>query len=389
MSRLSPTLPEPDAASAELSRQLSESIAQEIREQGPIGFDRFMQRALYEPGLGYYSAGLAKFGEAGDFITAPELGPVFGRCLARQVADVLGNLKAAVILEIGAGSGALASVLLKALAETDSLPAQYHILETSADLRQRQQEKLAEAPCEVRWLDYPPCAAFEGVVVANEVLDALPVRCFTIAGGAIRERRVGGSENQFIWVPAAADDSLEKHVEKLSGSLGVALSDGYQSEYCPQASAFIRSVTQRLTRGLVLLIDYGYPRAEYYLPERDQGTLICHYRHRAHDNPFLHVGLTDISAFVDFTAIAEASDACELSLLGYVCQADFLVNTGLNEEIEKLMQQADDQRLSGMTEVKRLTLPSEMGEKFKVMALGRDIKDDLRGFNQGDRRGRL
>jgi len=385
--------PEPDAL--EHSQRLAALIAREIGEQGGrIPFSRFMELALYAPGLGYYSAGATKFGAAGDFVTAPELGPLFSLCVANACTPLLQELGAAADwLELGGGSGALASVVLPRLAELDALPARYLILEPSADLRQRQQERLKarlmpELFERVRWLDGPPEQPWEGVLFANEVLDALPTTRWIIRGSEVVEEQVGlDADGAFCRMEAPADEMLVNAVRYLESQRGSAFADGYHSELLVQLPWWIRAVAGPLQRGLMLFFDYGYSRHEFYLPDRREGTLVCHYRHRAHHDPFVLPGLTDISAFVDFTAVAEAGQQAGFDLAGYCSQASFLLGNGLEQELAK--PAIDERAMRARNEqARKLVLPGEMGERFKAIGLQRGI-DAERLFALGDLSARL
>ncbi len=386
-------LPPPGAEAEAHSARLHQRIVAEIAAAGgAISFARFMELALYAPGLGYYSAGARKFGAEGDFITAPELSPLFARCLARQCAQVLGELRQGDVLEAGAGSGALAVDLLAALAELDCLPARYFILELSADLRERQQSLLRErAPqwwSRVVWLDRLPAAPFRGVVLANELLDALPVHLFTISETGAEELFVGEHGGSLHWRAAPLSDArLKARIDAIQQALGEeSLAAGYTSEINLAAEDWLRSMADVVEAGAILLIDYGFPRREYYHPQRASGTLMCHYRHRAHGDPLLMLGLQDITAHLDFTALAEAALEADLTVAGYTTQGAFLLATGITEQLAA----ADaDEQLRRAQEVKKLTLPHEMGELFKVMALTRGIDQPLLGFGWRDLRAKL
>ncbi len=351
-----------------------------------IPFVRFMELALYAPNLGYYTGGLRKFGEGGDFVTAPELGGVFARCLARQCAQVL-KLVGGDLLEAGAGSGALAAELLLELEQLGKLPDHYFILDLSSELRARQAQTLRERvphlAARVTWLDALPAKGFRGLVLGNELLDALPVERFRVHADRIARLGVGIAGDGFVWREMDADRDITDRI------LPLQLPPGYESEIGLAAEGWVRSVADILERGVLLLIDYGFPRAEFYHPDRTGGTLMCHYRHRAHADPFAYLGLQDITAHVDFTAIANAAAGAGLDLLGYTSQAMFLLGCGLDEVAGTLMTGNDRARLTVTNEIKKLTLPQEMGELFKVIALGRGVDAPLRGFHQQDRRGRL
>lgn len=381
-------LPEPDKEAQVHSMALIRLIVDDIAGAGgQISFARYMELALFAPGLGYYSAGSQKFGASGDFVTAPEISPLFSRCLARQTAEVLENLGGGDVLEVGAGSGIMAADLLAGLAELGTLPDRYFLLELSADLRQRQRETLARMVPQlldrVQWLDSLPEGGFCGVVLANELLDALPVHLFRTEAGGLRERCVGWQDGRFQW---CSRDVLDTALARRFEVLADGLPEGYTSELNLAAGGWIGSVASMLQVGVVLLIDYGFPRHEYYHPQRDRGTLMCHYRHRAHDDPFVYPGLQDITAHVDFTAVAESAVDGGLDVLGYNTQGLFLLANGITE-----LAQSDDEReqLRLAQQVRTLTLPGDMGELFKVMALGRGYDAPLRGFALQDLRGKL
>ncbi len=374
----------------------SQRVAAHIREfmaarGGVIGFDAWMRLALYAPGLGYYSAGAAKLGGEGDFITAPEVSSLFSRCLARQTAEILQSTGGDV-LELGAGSGRMAADLLVELAAIDALPARYHILEVSADLAQRQRTRIAQLPTQlagrVEWLDRWPSDAMRGVVLANEVLDAMPVERFRLRGdaGAQRVRALGVALDgeAFQWHETDATPELDQAVHDILASIRDPLPDGYVSELCLSFQPWMASLAAQLERGAALLIDYGLPRTQLYHPERTDGTLRCHFRHRAHDDPFINVGLQDITAWVDFTRVAEAADAAGLEVLGFTTQAAFLIGSGMGSLLTTEMELAGEDvrrqtQLAG--EARRLMLPGEMGEVFKVIALGRGYDAPLSGFS--------
>ena len=377
-------LPQPDANALAHSERLRQALLERIRQQGALSFADYMEQVLYEPGLGYYMAGAVKFGEEGDFITAPEVSPLFGATLANEIRGVLLHTGGG-ILEFGAGSGKLALSILQALSDVEDLT--YTIMEPSAELVSRQQQLLREALDEsvfqrVRWLDALP-DAFTGVIVANEVMDALPVERFRKSDGKVMQLCVNESLET---VSQAADETLQAAVEAIEADLGEPLCDGYQSEVCLLLKPWLASLSQTLTQGVVLLIDYGYPRREYYLPERVQGTLACYYRHRTHDDPFQWPGLQDITAHVDFTAVAEAAVAQELDLLGYASQSAFLLDNQLLDLMEQESARSDSemQKIALARAVKTLTLPGEMGERFQVMALGRGYDLRLQGFSTQD-----
>jgi SAM-dependent MidA family methyltransferase len=380
-------LPPPDADALAHSERLAALIRHEIAAQGgSIPFSRFMELALYAPGLGYYSAGARKFGPDGDFITAPEIGPIFAACIAESVAPVLRQLggepqgRPRVFLELGGGSGAFAEVALQRLLELDALPDRYLILEPSADLRERQRERLSQRLPPllaqlVDWPDGPLPGEWDGVLFANEVIDALPTPRFAIQGGDVQEEHVAVVDGQFTGVLRPADAFLANAVRHLEASLGHRFQEGYRSEVLPQLPYWVQAVSGGLRRGAMLFVDYGHPRAELYLPDRRDGTLRAYYRHRMHDRPLLWPGLQDLTASVDFTALAEAGVAAGFDFAGYCTQASYLLGNGLAgalERIERLHDAGVQQRRRN--EVKRLTLPSEMGERFQVMGFGKEVE---------------
>ncbi|HEY5624540.1 MAG TPA: SAM-dependent methyltransferase, partial [Gammaproteobacteria bacterium] len=300
---MSSALPDPDAAALEVSSRLLDLIRAEIEAAGGwLDFARYMELALYAPGLGYYSGGSEKLGRAGDFVTAPEISPLFGRVLARELRAVLDGFDDPVILELGAGSGALAEAILASLDQDFGSRPGYRILETSADLRRRQMSRLSGYGSRVRWLDALPEPGFEGVVLANEVMDALPVTRFSKVDGDVFALGVGLHDDRLVWREQCAGPGLRALVESLESAVGSPFPDGYRSEICRSLPAWISSLSDVLRRGAVWLIDYGLVEREYYHPLRTDGTLICHYRHRAHSDPFFHPGLQDISAWVNFSS---------------------------------------------------------------------------------------
>lgn len=387
-------LPEPTPEAREHSNRLIESIRAELTQSGGrMPFDRFMELALYAPGLGYYTAGARKFGEAGDFVTAPEISPLFARCLARQCRELLAELAGGDLLEVGAGTGVLAADLLLELEALQMLPERYLILELSPDLQQRQRETLALRAAHlmdrVQWLDAMPEPGFSGVVIANELLDAMPVSCFTVAESGVQEGFVRWSGEGFerYW-DEPVTPGLKHAVTALQAALG-SFSVGYESELNLRADSWLRSLAQRVERGALLLIDYGYPAAEYYHPQRSMGTLMCHYRHRAHDAPLILPGLQDITAHVDFSSIARTGRDAGLELKGYTTQAHFLLGCGLDLLLMESDPNEIESHITLMQAVKRLTMPTEMGERFKVIALSKGIGSSLMGFSLRDLSGRL
>ena len=384
-------LPEPPEELKCVSAELATAIRAKITLNGPIPFSEYMEMALYEPGLGYYSAGLQKFGKGGDFVTAPQLGNIFARCLAKQMEQISNKLDQFEILEAGAGSGILAADLLLALQENQT-PVRYRILERSAHLRQVQKETLARLVPQwmdrISWLDEPPEENWQGVFLANEVLDALVVERFSIETGSPRQLRVIDGPDGFEWFKSPCPQSMQEQVQAVLSPLEHKPAVGYRSEINTSLPAWLQAVTASLQKGVALFIDYGYTRHDYYLPQRDDGTLICHYQQRAHNDPFNWPGLTDISASVDFTALAEAAGPCGLEVSGYTTQAMFLLACGLDKILAEFELLPEAERLKMNNQVRSLTLPGEMGERFQVMALSRglneELSDDLMGFSLTD-----
>ena len=356
-------LPEPTAEALAHSERLAKVIQAEIGAKGGwISFQRYMELALYAPGLGYYMAGARKLGREGDFVTAPELTTLFGETLARQVAQVMdaaGMAAEGEVLEIGAGSGALAASLLAELERMGRLPRSYLILELSADLRERSRDTIAlRVPHlmeRVAWLNRLP-PAFSGVMVGNEVLDAMPVHVVRSTAQDIEEGGVetapGGSAMRWAWRPAAG--------ELLEAARELALDPGYASEIGLVARAFVASLAPVLERGAAIFIDYGFPGPEYYHPQRRQGTLMCHYRHHAHGDPFFLPGLQDITSHVDFSAVARAGTDAGLDLLGYTTQAQFLINCGITEVLGRVSAEDAERYLPLANQANRLLSPAEM-----------------------------
>lgn len=386
-------LPAPSAEQTACSEQLSALIRQAIDAAGgAMAFSRFMEMCLYTPRLGYYSGGQQKFGAGGDFVTAPEVSPLFGRCLARPCAAVLETLGGGEILEFGAGSGRLAADLLGELQQLDRLPNRYLILERSAELRQRQQHTLAmqlpQLIGRVAWIDTLPDAGFRGVMLANEVLDAMAVERFRWSGSKAEQFCVATAAHGFKWrMQPVADARLATGIAQLVRECG--LDAGYVSEINMTLQPWLQGVADCIDQALLLLIDYGYPRSEYYHPQRGHGTLMCHYRHRAHADPLLFPGLQDITAHVDFTAVAEAGVAAGLEVCGYTPQSWLLLDCGLDDLLQAAGPADNAAYLQQAQQAKTLILPGEMGERFKCIALGRGMDLAVPGFRMQDQRGRL
>jgi SAM-dependent MidA family methyltransferase len=330
---------------------------------GWISFARYMDLVLHEPGLGYYAGGARKFGAQGDFVTAPELGSLFGRTLARQLRQFPS------VLEFGAGSGALAEALLK------ELDCEYFILETSAELRDRQQKRLGG---KVKFLDALP-QRFSGAIIANEVVDAMPVHAVAWRDGGVMERGVALEAGKLSWKEAPATGGLRNEAEKLEVPIP------YVSEIGLAANAWMRTLGERLEQGVIFIIDYGFPRNEYYHPQRSMGTLMCHHRHRSHGDVFFEPGAQDITAHVDFSALAAAAREAGLEVLGFATQAQFLVNCGITDVLGEANVENALHYAPIAAQAQKLLSPAEMGELFKVLAVGRGAKSQLLGFSRGDR----
>jgi SAM-dependent MidA family methyltransferase len=416
------TLPPLTREEAEHSARVEALIRRRIDAAGGwIDFETFMDLALYAPGLGYYRAGTAKLGSGGDFTTAPEMSDLFSRCVARQCAEVLAETGGDIV-EFGAGTGRMAADILSALARLDALPERYCVVELSAELAARQQERIARLPRvlseRVVWLDRWPGETVRGVILANEVLDALPCQRFALRGGVAQALGVsvakdvepgeggdlcengghheGGAHRKdsgrlaggtLCEVERPADPDLAAACEAVLRDLAAPLPDGYRSEINLRVEPWIRTVADGLGRGVVLLFDYGLPRAHYYHPQRTSGTLRCHFKHRAHGDPFIHAGMQDITAWVDFTRVAEGADSAGLDVLGFATQAAFLLGTGIEALAAEPTDPRERARVAG--EARRLLLPGEMGESFKVMALGRGYDASLAGFAHQDLRASL
>jgi len=376
-------LPDPGPDERAHSDRLLQLLRAQIAAHGPMPFAQYMERCLYAPGLGYYSAGKTKFGPAGDFVTASELGGLFAGCVASAVQPVLALLGAeADFLELGGGSGAFAEAALRTFAELGTLPRRYLILEPSADLRERQRERLlrtlpATLHERVQWLDRPPEASWRGVLFANEVVDALPTTRFTLREGEVYEEYVAlDGEGNLRRTDRPADALVAGAVRHLERDLGREFAGGYRSEVLPQLPYWIQAVAGTLEAGVMLFIDYGYVRGEYYLPERSDGTLMAHFRHHAHADPLHWPGLNDLTASVDFTALAEAGNSAGFGVAAYLPQAQFLLASGLQAAFEAAHAQATDDlaRHRLAQEVRRLTLPEQMGERFQAMLFARGLE---------------
>ncbi|MBI3774632.1 MAG: SAM-dependent methyltransferase [Gammaproteobacteria bacterium] len=382
------SLPEPGADVRACSEQLTRVICAEIAREQRITFHRFMELALYTPELGYYMNGLRKFGPDGDFITAPEISPLFSRCVAHQCAQILRACKQPTVLEAGAGSGVMAADILLELERLDTLPQRYAILELSASLRARQHETLqtraAHLASRVVWLEHLPETAFEGVILANELLDAMPVHRVRLTMSGAMEQYVTWNRDHFVWCDGPlSDTALRARIAALPQNLPA----NYTTEINLNAEAWLRTFAPLLQRGAVLLFDYGFPAPEYYHPQRNDGTLVCHYRHRVHNDPLTRVGLQDITSHIDFTALAHAAHDSGLHVAGFSNQTYFLLSTGIDRFVNEHATDVEHWRVA--QQIQKLTSPAEMGELFKVLALTRDLDLALEGFTFRDQRARL
>lgn len=379
-------LPAPDSEALAQSERLTQLIRAEITKNGGrIPFVRFMELALHAPGLGYYTAGSYKLGKEGDFVTAPEISPLFSQCIANQCYQILEFLGEGEIIEFGAGTGVMAAELLLELERRNQLPEKYRIVEISAELKARQQallkQRIPHFFDRVEWLGSLPSKPIKGIILANEVLDAMPVHRFRVTDTQIQEFYVAWENDRFVWRLEAP--SSVRLVEQIK-YLDIPVDDYYDSEISLLLPAWIKSIGECLEQGLVLLVDYGFPRSEYYHPDRKMGTLMCHYRHRMHADPLVLVGLQDVTAHVDFSAIAESASGLQVS--GYTTQAAFLLNCGLLEQIK--LSKNNSWEIN--QQIQMLTSPSEMGELFKAIALTRGLEElGLVGFNHYNRLERL
>lgn len=382
-------LPDPGLDALMASRSLQTLIANDIRHNsGWIPFSRFMELALYAPGLGYYSGGAAKLGRDGDFTTAPEMSPLFGQTLAQVVADLLAKTTPQ-IMEFGAGTGKLARDVLTELAAMGVAVHRYSIVELSGELRARQQQTLRGFP-QVTWLDQFP-AVYSGVVLGNEVLDAMPVQLVVKTAQGWRERGIGLAPKKFVYRDRPCDPALLAQIPHAD-----ALPEGYLTEVHPISLGFVRTLADMLRAGFdytghggaALLIDYGFPAHEYYLPQRAEGTLMCHYRHHAHGDPFYLPGLQDITAHVDFSAVAHTAVNSGLDVLTYTSQAAFLIDAGIGDLLQRIPATDRLRYLPRANELQKLTSPAEMGELFKVIALGTRVALPEK-FARNDRSHRL
>ncbi len=384
-----PLAPEQQENIREITRLITEEID---RKGGGMPFDRYMDLALYAPGMGYYQNPGYKIGTQGDFVTAPEISPFFSRCLARQCAQLLKTIGHGSILEFGAGSGVMAADILAELEVMDCLPEHYFILDLSAYLQRRQRQTLMQKVPHlldrVTWLSQLPENGFCGVVLGNELLDAMPVHRFRKTGSRVQEQYVVKQEGAFVPQWRTASAALQTSVSDLEQRYGV-LQDGYESEINMRLQPWMDMLGDLLLEGMLLLIDYGYPGAAYYHVERTMGTLICHFQHQAHADPFILTGVQDITASVDFSAVAKAGLQAGLELAGYTTQANFLLGSGLDQLLGQLDPQQDGQYVDALQGVKQITLPSQMGERFQVIALTRGLSQSLMGFGFRDLRSRL
>lgn len=390
LNNTSEALPQPDDESKKRSQLLVESIKSAcLASDGWIRFPEFMNIALYEPGLGYYSGGLQKFGHKGDFITAPEVSPLFGQCLARQISEVLKNFQQissdkTVVLEFGAGTGILAADILLELENHGCLPEQYLILELSAELKQRQKETIKnKAPHlykYVSWLNQLPDDVSNAIVIANEVLDAMPVECFRMNENKVESLMVGIEDDKLVSRYMPADYYTDKQIATIQQRSEINFLNNYSSEYNPAINGWLSALENKIENLVILLIDYGYNEKEYYHADRSSGTMMCYYQHRAHSDYLWWPGLQDITAFVNFTDVAYSAVDLGMEVSGYTTQAAFLLANGLSELHASQVTDDVQQQVQLSQQIKTLTLPSEMGERFKVMALTKNYDEPLTGF---------
>lgn len=385
-SRDTKDLPAPDEIAQQHSEKLIGLIKCEIdKNEGAITFQRYMELVLYAPGLGYYAAGSNKLGEEGDFITAPEISPLFSQSLANAILPALENKPDQVILEVGAGRGRMAVDILVYLKQQNKLPKEYWILELSADLRERQKNTIKDVVPElidkVKWLDKLP-EKFSGVVLANELLDAMPVQLFQKNENDTNEVNVVWHNDKFAFLlQSSFDERLITRIKDIEDELGTKFTSGYVSEINFAAEDWIKSIAESLQQGIIILIDYGFPRHEYYHEQRVQGTMMCHYRHRTHPDVFVYPGLQDITAHVDFTAMADAALEVNLKVVGYTNQASFLMGAGIMELTNVNENGLVAEQMDISSQIKKLTLPHEMGELFKVIGLVKILMYHYRHFN--------
>lgn len=377
-------LPEPSTEQIQQSQELVARLRQRIQQQGPLRFDEYMQEVLYAPSLGYYRSGIEKFGPQGDFVTAPMISRLFSASLSQQLIEILSTLEQKNIIEFGAGNGLMASQILQTLEKQQALPDHYYIIELSAELAARQKKTIVEISPhlieKVTWLSSLENNLMEGVIIANEVLDAMPVHQFIIQEDEVKELYVDWQQDHFIYQINPASPQVKNYLSQLD----IDFPPHYQSEVNLWAPAWIKSLEHLLIKGAILLIDYGFPRKELYHPDRSQGTLMCHYQHHAHDDPLILPGLQDITSHVDFTQIAETASQLGLEVAGFITQANFLLNCGISEIASAELQGSAAWEIS--QQLKKLLFPSEMGEIFKVIALTKGLKMSLLGFKQLDRR---
>ncbi len=394
-------LAEPDKEAKQRSRLLVDRIRHACDDAGGwIPFSEFMNIALYEPGLGYYSGGLQKFGQKGDFITAPEVSAFFGQCLAKQLNEILRSMRNTCedvsVIEFGAGSGVLAVDILLALEKLQALPKKYFILELSAELQQRQQQTIRRQAAHlfdrVEWLSQLPSEMSGVVVIANEVLDAMPVECFRVsddAGHAVETLMIAVEDENIVSKYLPTDRQLAEKIDLIQQRSELVLAGGYRSELNLSVEGWLCAIEKVSDRAVILLIDYGYNETEYYHPDRVNGTLMCYYQHKAHGDFSWWPGLQDITAFVNFTDVAYHAVDIDMQVTGYTTQAAFLLANGLSELHAEQVTDDIQQQVTLSQQIKTLTLPSEMGDRFKVMALTKNYDEPLRGFSMLDLRNRL
>ena len=356
-----------------------EQLIQHINTRdGWISFEEFVDFVMYKPGLGYYSAGAEKIGHSGDFTTAPEISKLFGMALANQMTPILDHYQSPSIIEIGAGTGKLAFDIMTQLNDYQVNFDRYYILELSADLKQRQQSMLSHLPTKtlnkIVWLDSIPMDSIDGVIIANEVIDALPFTRFKTQNGQVYELGISVEDNQLIEQPRLADEMLSNTVDSIAKEIGMTFQDGYTSEIRINFGSWFRTIESMLSSGSIFFVDYGYARQEYYDEERTNGSMICHYRNVAHEDPLSNLGIQDISASVDFSQLADVALQRNIEVGFFTSQSDFLINAEILGVIESVIDEGLKMRLT--QEVKQLLLPNQMGEVFKCMLLNKNINPD-------------
>lgn len=376
----------PDSDLKQHAKNVLDKLQNHIKETGPMSFFDYMQFVLYEPGLGYYSAGMQKFGASGDFVTAPEMTPLFSYTLGKQCKAILAEIPSGDILEFGAGSGQMAADILCYLKEHEALPEHYYILEVSPDLIEKQKEKLEKALPNyfehIIWLDKLP-KTFDGIMLANEILDAMPVHHFEYNNKQLKEIFVALESDKLVFTKEKPSKILQQAFTQLKTEVDLSTWETpYQSEINTYIPSWINNIANCLNKGVILLIDYGYPKHEYYHPQRNMGTLTCNYQHQAHSDPLIHCGLQDITSHVDFSLVTESAVNADLAFEGYTTQSSFLINCGIQNFLENI--EDEKEKVNAASNIKKLIMPNQMGESFKVIAFSKQYDKTLIGFREND-----